>query len=181
MTRILAVFAFSAATALAGSAQAAGFPNWPLHQTCKSGDSTCVRFEVFARGQISGTWNTLPPGARAICISETEKVEKSYRLLQDCLANVMKLLLANQQRNPPSGDVVNLTPKAKEKTPPPAPAAAAPAPSSPALPAKPLPVPQAGPITSAAPESPAPVPQAGPSGAPHCSPAYRPGVWLRDP
>jgi len=160
MTKIFTLFAFSAAMLLAGSALADGFPKWPLNQTCQPGDGACVRFEVFARGQISGTWNTLPPGARAICVSETEKVEKSYRLLQDCLASVMQTLLANQQRKPVSGDVVNLTPKAKEKTPPP--------------PAKPLPVPQAGPVTAAAPESPAPVPQAGPAPMPEPTAAPEP-------
>ena len=117
MTKILAVIAFSASVALAGAAQAQGFPNWPLSQTCKSGDSSCERFETFARGQISGTWKTLPPGARAICVAETEKIEKSYRLLQDCLANVMQTLLANQHRKAPSGDVVQLTPKAKTPVP----------------------------------------------------------------
>ncbi len=160
MTKILAVIAFSATAALAGPAQAQSFPNWPLSQTCKSGDSSCARFETFARGQISGTWKTLPPGARTICVAETERVEKSYRLLQDCLATVMQALLTNQHRKPPSGEVVNLTPKAKVKAP--------------------LPVPQAGPATMpepapmAAPVSPLPVPQAGPATAPEPAPMTAP-------
>ena len=59
-----------------------------------------MRFEQFARGQISGTWKTLPPDARASCIAETQKVEKSYRLLQNCLANAMQELLRNQHDKP---------------------------------------------------------------------------------
>ena len=174
MTKIPAIIAFLIATALAGTAFAQDFPNWPSRLTCKSGDSSCARFETFARGQISGTWKTLPPGARTICVIETEKVEKSYRLLQDCLTNVMQSLLANQQRNPPSGDVVQLTPKAKVKKPLPVPQAG-PEPAAQAIPASPAPVPQAGPATTPEPvaeRAPQPV-QPAPMAAPE-SPAAPP-------
>ena len=100
MIKILAVIAFSATTSHAAAAHAQDFPKWSLSKTCKSGDDSCTRFEQFARGQISGTWKTLPPDARASCIAETQKVEKSYRLLQNCLANAMQELLRNQHRKP---------------------------------------------------------------------------------
>jgi len=97
VAKIFAVIAFSAAAALAGTAQAQDFPSWPLSQICKSGDKSCARFEQFARGQISGTWRTLPPKQRQACIAETQSLDKSYRLLQGCLANAMQELLKYQQ------------------------------------------------------------------------------------
>ena len=127
MKKILAIMALSAFVPLSTPAQAQDFPNWPLSQTCKSGDSSCARFEQFARGQISGTWNTLPPKARAACVAEAGGVEKSYRLLQFCLANAMQELMKGQQRNPEGGKVVQLTPMAKTPAPAPEPAPAAPA------------------------------------------------------
>ncbi len=126
MKKILAVMALSTVIPFSGAAQANDFPNWPVSATCKSGDSSCVPFEVFARGQISGTWNTLPPKARTACVSKTVSVEKSYRLLQSCLTNAMQELLRGQQRNPEGGQVVQLTPMAKTPPPPAPPAAAAP-------------------------------------------------------
>ncbi len=141
MIKFLTVIAFSAATALGGAAQAKDFPNWPSSLTCKPGDGSCARFEIFARGQISGTWKTLPPGARAICVTETAAVEKSYRQLQECLANAMQESLKNQQRKAAGGEIVQLTPKAKPKTPPPPPPPPPPAEpvSSPRPPAEPAP------------------------------------------
>ncbi len=127
MKRILAVLAISAVMPFSGAAQAQDFPGWSLSKTCKSGDSSCVRFETFARGQISGTWKTLPPKVRAACVAETGGVEKSYRLLQGCLSNAMQELLRDQHRKPPSGQVVHNTPAAKTPAPP-APAPATPAP-----------------------------------------------------
>ncbi len=97
VAKIFAVIAFSAAAALAGTAQAQDFPSWPLSQICKSGDNSCARFEQFARGQISGTWRTLPSKQRQACIAETQSLDKSYRLLQGCLANAMQELLKYQQ------------------------------------------------------------------------------------
>jgi hypothetical protein len=133
MKRILAVLAISALMPFPGDAQAQDFPGWSLSKTCKTGDSSCVRFETFARGQISGTWKTLPPKVRAACVAETGGVEKSYRLLQGCLANVMQELLRDQHRKPPSGQVVHKTPAAKTPAPP-EPAPTAPAPATPAPP-----------------------------------------------
>ena len=127
------------ALALGGAAQAKDFPNWPSSLTCKPGDGSCARFEIFARGQISGTWKTLPPGARAICVTETAAVEKSYRQLQECLSNVMQESLKNQQRKEAGGEIVQLTPKAKPKTPPPPPP---PPPAEPAPQAAPEPTPR---------------------------------------
>ncbi len=132
MKRILAVLAISAVMPFSGAAQAQDFPGWSLSKTCKSGDSSCVRFETFARGQISGTWKTLPPKVRAACVAETGGVEKSYRLLQGCLSNAMQELLRDQHRKPESGQVVHLTPAAKT---PQEPAAATPATPEPPAPA----------------------------------------------
>jgi hypothetical protein len=73
----------------------------------------CPRFEIHARGIVSGIWDTLPPAARVTCVAETEKVEKSYRLLQECLSLSMQELLKNQQRKESTGGVVQLTPEAK--------------------------------------------------------------------
>ncbi len=97
VAKIFSVITFSAAAALAGTAQAQDFPSWPLSQICKSGDKSCARFEQFARGQISGTWRTLPSKQRQACIAETQSLDKSYRLLQGCLANAMQELLKYQQ------------------------------------------------------------------------------------
>ena len=118
MKRILAVIAISAVMPFSGSAQAQDFPGWSLKQICMSSDSNCVRYEQFARGQISGTWKTLPPKQRAACIAETEDFGKSYRQLQNCLANTMQELLRDQHRKPPSGKVVHMTPKSKTPVPP---------------------------------------------------------------
>ena len=127
MKKILAVLAISAVMPFSGAAQAQDFPGWSLTQTCMSGESSCARYEQFARGQISGTWKTLPPKQRVDCIAETEKIGKSYRLLQGCLAIAMQELLRDQHRKLPSGEVVQLTPAAKTPAPP-APAPATPAP-----------------------------------------------------
>ncbi|MFQ5626527.1 MAG: hypothetical protein ACE5FM_07740, partial [Methyloligellaceae bacterium] len=86
-----------AALPFAGSAMAQEFPAWSIAQACK-GDVTCPRFELLARGQVSGVWKTLPPKLLASCTAETAKVDKSYRLLQACLANAMQELLKNQQK-----------------------------------------------------------------------------------
>jgi hypothetical protein len=139
MKKILAVLAISALMPFSGAAQAQDFPGWSLSKTCKTGDSSCVRFETFARGQISGTWKTLPPKQRAACIAETEEIGKSYRLLQGCLAIAMQELLRDQHRKPPSGEVVQLTPAAKTPEPPAPTPAPPPAPETPATPATPAP------------------------------------------
>lgn len=120
MKKILAVMAISSLLPFAGGTQsnAAEFPNWRLSETCKPGDSSCVRFEQLARGQISGTWKTLPAEILAGCVIETKSVEKSYRLLQSCLANAMQEILKDQQRSPEGGDVVQLTPMVKTPAPP---------------------------------------------------------------
>lgn len=99
MKKLLAVMAFALAVPVSGGAQAQDFPSWSLRAMCK-GDVTCPRFEQHARGQISGVWSTLPPDARSSCMAETEKVDKSYRLLMDCLANEMqrRVRLGWQQR-----------------------------------------------------------------------------------
>ncbi len=117
MKRILAVLAISTVMPFSGAAQAQDFPGWSLSKTCRPGDSSCVRFETFARGQISGTWKTLPPKVRAACVAETGGVEKSYRLLQGCQSNAMQELLRDQHRKPESGQVVHLTPAAKTPEP----------------------------------------------------------------
>ncbi len=99
MRKLLAVMAFALVAPYSGSALAQDFPNWSLRTICK-GEITCPRFEQHARGQISGIWPTLPPDARSTCLAETEKVEKSYRLLMDCLTNEMqrRVRLGWQQR-----------------------------------------------------------------------------------
>ena len=99
MKKLLPVLAFAAAISLAGGAMAQNRPNWNIAKTC-AGDITCPRFEQLARGQVSGVWDTLPPDARSTCIADTEKVEQSYRLLLDCLANEMqrRVRLGWQQR-----------------------------------------------------------------------------------
>lgn len=172
MKRLFAVIALSAVMPLAGAAQAQSFPDWPLRQTCKSGDNSCARFEQSTRGQISGVWKTLPPKQRANCVAETQKIEKSYRLLQNCLANAMKELLRDQHRKPPSGKVVHMTPKAKIPAPPPPPPPPAPEPAPP--PPPPAPEPVAPPPPPPAPEPaapPAPEPAAPAAPAPAAGPA----------
>lgn len=127
MKKILAAMAFSLVIPFSSVVKANDFPNWPVSATCKSGDSSCARFETLVRGEVSGVWNTLPPKARAACVSETESVERSYRLLQSCLANAMQEILKDQQRSPEGGEVVQLTPMAKRPEPEPAPEPAEPA------------------------------------------------------
>ncbi|MDH3579032.1 MAG: hypothetical protein OEM91_00200 [Hyphomicrobiales bacterium] len=99
MKKLLAAIVFALALPGAGDALAQDFPSWSLSAICKD-DFSCPRFEQHARGQISGIWPTLPPDARSTCMAETEKVEQSYRLLMDCLANEMqrRVRLGQQQR-----------------------------------------------------------------------------------
>lgn len=99
MKKLLAVLAFTLVAPYSGDALAQVFPDWSLRTICK-GDITCPRFEQHARGQISGVWPTLPPDARSKCMAETEKVEASYRLLMDCMANEMqrRVQLGRRQR-----------------------------------------------------------------------------------
>lgn len=134
--KIIAVIAFSAAASLASAAHAQEFPSWPLSATCDTAELHCPRYEVHARGKVSGVWPSLPPKVRTQCLSEIRALQPSYRLLHNCLANAMQELLKNQARNPPTGKVVHLTPKAKPKAPPPPAAEPAPrtAPASPAVP-----------------------------------------------
>jgi hypothetical protein len=138
MKKILAIMAFSVAMQLSGIAQAQDIPKWPLSATCDTSELQCPRYEVFARGKVSGVWATLPPKVRQQCLDEIKALQPSYRLLKSCLANAMQLLLRDQHRKPPSGKVVHMTPKAKRPAPPaPAPTpepAPAPAPASPAPP-----------------------------------------------
>ncbi len=150
-----------AATALsAPPAQAVEFPDWPLNATCNTTDWQCPRFELRARGAVSGVWKTLPPDVQTKCINEVKALEPSYRLLGDCLALEMQELLKNQQRKEDDGEVVHDTPKAKvavEQAPP------EPQPEPQAPQAQPAPqVPAAPPVEQAAPpqpETPAPQPQ----------------------
>jgi hypothetical protein len=130
MKKTFAIIAFSAVIPFSGIAQAEVFPDWRNHQMCNAGDSICVRYEQFARGQISGTWRTLPQKHQAACIAEAEKIGKSYRLLQGCLAIAMQEHLRDQHRNPPTGDVVHKTPMAKRPEPPAPEPAPAPAPAA---------------------------------------------------
>jgi hypothetical protein len=111
--KILTLLAVGATVAFCGTALAQDFPGWRLKDACSAGDDACPRFEQFARGQVSGIWETLPPEARAACVAETEKVEKSYRLLYDCLANEMRQMMAGQVNKADDGKVVQLTPPAK--------------------------------------------------------------------
>jgi len=146
MKRTLALLAISTAMSFSSATQAVEFPGWSYNQTCNAGDTICVRFEQRARGEISGTWRTLPTKQQADCIAETEKVVPSYRLLQTCLANAMQELLRDQHRKPPVGKVVHKTPMAKRPEPPapaptPEPAPAAPAPTAPAAEAPATPAP----------------------------------------
>lgn len=96
MKKVIATLTLGAAISLTGSALAQDFPKWPIGAACSAGDDACPRFEQRSRGEISGVWGTLPPDVRAACISETEEIEKSYRLLSDCLANKMQALMRGQ-------------------------------------------------------------------------------------
>lgn len=98
MKKMIAILAFCAAIPLSGAAFAQDLPSWPLSAACSAGDDACPRFEQRSRGQVSGVWATLPPDVRSACISETEAVEKSYRLLYDCLANKMQQHITGQAR-----------------------------------------------------------------------------------
>ncbi|GAB4233414.1 MAG: hypothetical protein Kow0032_16660 [Methyloligellaceae bacterium] len=97
--RLTLAFVAAATLALATPAHAQSVPDWSIAKEC-AGDITCPRFERFARDQVAGIWETLPPDVRSTCIAETEQVERSYRLLYDCLANKMqeRLRLGWQQR-----------------------------------------------------------------------------------
>ncbi len=96
----MTLLALAIAMPVAGDASAQELPGWSLSQTCKAGDDSCRRFELKARGEVSGVWETLPPDARSTCLAQTEKVEKSYRLLIHCLANEMqrRVRLGSRQR-----------------------------------------------------------------------------------
>lgn len=116
MKKIIALAGLSIALPLAAAA-AQELPKWPTGAACSPGDDACPAFESEYRGQVSGLWSTLPPKIRSKCVSETEPVEKSYRLLYDCLANEMQAFTKNQQRSPEGGEVVQLTPPAKTPEP----------------------------------------------------------------
>ena len=98
MRKLLALCALAIAVPAGNSASAQVFPSWKLNKVCKAGDSGCIRFEQHARGQISGIWPTLPPDARSTCLAETEKVQRSYRQLMDCLALEMQRRARAAQR-----------------------------------------------------------------------------------
>lgn len=89
MRMILSGVAFAATVTMAAGAFAQSVPNWSVAKTCGM-DATCPPFERRARADIAGVWDTLPPDARSTCIADAERVEKSYRLLSDCLANEMQ-------------------------------------------------------------------------------------------
>lgn len=160
--RSLFLAALLATTALAARpAQAVEFPDWPLNATCNTADSQCPRFELRARGEVSGVWRTLPPDVQNKCVDEVKALEPSYRLLGDCLALEMQELLKNQQRKEENGEVVHDTPPAKvavEQT------APEPQPEPQAPQVQPAPqVPAAPPVEQAAPQQPeTPAPQAQP-------------------
>lgn len=99
MKKMIATLAFCAVIPFSGAAFAQDLPAWPLSAACSAGDDACPRFEQRSRGQVSGVWATLPPDVRSACISETETVEKSYRLLYDCLANKMQEHIKGQARH----------------------------------------------------------------------------------
>lgn len=98
MKKFIATLALCAAIPFSGAAYAQDLPGWSLSAACSAGDDACPRFEQRSRGEVSGIWATLPPDVRAACVSETEAVEKSYRLLYDCLANKMQDLITGQAR-----------------------------------------------------------------------------------
>jgi len=99
MKKIIATLVLSAAIPFSGAALAQDLPSWPLSAACSAGDTTCPRFEQRTRGEVSGVWATLPPQIRSSCVSETAAVEKSYRLLYDCLANKMQEHIKGQARH----------------------------------------------------------------------------------
>lgn len=99
MKKMIATLALCATMPLAGTALAQEMPSWPLNAACSAGDDACPRFEQRTRGQVSGVWATLPPKVRSTCVSETEAIEKSYRLLYDCLANKMQEHIKGQARH----------------------------------------------------------------------------------
>lgn len=98
MKRFLALAALAIAVPAGDTARAQAFPDWSVKQICQPGDSGCPRFELRARGEVSGLWPTLPPDARSTCLAETERVERSYRLLIDCLAGEMQRRARAAQR-----------------------------------------------------------------------------------
>lgn len=99
MKRIIAIALVSAALPLSGAALAQDMPGWPTNAACSQGDDWCPRYEQRIRFKVSGVWPTLPPDVREACIAETEAIEKSYRLLYDCLANKMQEHIKGQARH----------------------------------------------------------------------------------
>lgn len=123
---------------LAGSpAGAQELPGWPTGAACDAADNWCPRYEARTRVQVSGLWPTLPPDIRQTCVSETGKVEKSYRLLYDCLANAMREFTKLQQGKPVPDEVSQVAPDAaaSPQSTPPEPRQAAPAAPEPTPPA----------------------------------------------
>lgn len=98
MKKFILILAFSASVPLSGAALAQELPGWSTKAGCSAGDDACPFFEADARGKVSGVWSTLPPKIRAECVSETETVGKSYRLLFDCLANKMQVHMRGQSQ-----------------------------------------------------------------------------------
>lgn len=96
MKRLFAIIAISAALPLSGAAVAQDLPTWPTNAACEQGETWCELYEKRTRVEVAGLWETIPPDVREACIAETEAIEKSYRLLQDCLANKMQALMKGQ-------------------------------------------------------------------------------------
>ena len=88
MRKIIVLAGLSIALPFAAAA-AQDLPKWPTAAACSPGDDACPAFESEYRGQVSGVWNTLPPDIRGKCLEDTARIEPSYRLLYDCLANEM--------------------------------------------------------------------------------------------
>lgn len=99
MKKFIAIAAFAAVVPFSGLAAAQDVPGWPTAGACSKGDDACPAFESEYKGQVTGVWNTLPPDVRSACVSETEQIEKSYRLLYDCLANKMLERMKKQQQH----------------------------------------------------------------------------------
>lgn len=96
MKNFVAAIAIATALPLSGTALAQDMPSWPTSAACSPGDAWCDLYERRTRVEVAGVWETIPPDVRSACISETEAVEKSYRLLSDCLANKMQELMRGQ-------------------------------------------------------------------------------------
>lgn len=116
MSKIVALAGLSIALGCSAAA-AQELPGWPTNAACGPGDNWCTRYEARARAGVAGVWPTLPPEIRQRCVADTEGIEKSYRLLYDCLANAMQLYITNQARNPEGGEVIQLTPRAQTPEP----------------------------------------------------------------